>query len=156
MIERVTEKDKATLEKLFIENWQSSFMVSGGKVKHLHALEAFVYKENDEIVGIVTFCIENNAIEIVSLDSSYENKGVGTLLLQAVIDFYKTTACSRLWLITTNDNLSALGFYQKRNFTMHQLHLNAVKEARKLKPSIPEIGYHQIPIQHELELQYAL
>ena len=59
-------------------------------------------------------------------------------------------------LITTNDNLSALRFYQKRSFDMVRLYLNAVEEARKIKPEIPLTGNDGIPIRHEIELEMKL
>jgi hypothetical protein len=59
-------------------------------------------------------------------------------------------------LITTNDNLHAIGFYQKRGFQMAAIHRGAVNEARKLKPSIPMIGAHGIPMRDEIELEMVL
>jgi len=67
---------------------------------------------------------------------------------------YNTIA--KVWLVTTNDNLRALKFYQKRNWEIIGLHLYAVKEARKIKDSIPLLGYDNIPILHEIELALIL
>jgi ribosomal protein S18 acetylase RimI-like enzyme len=59
-------------------------------------------------------------------------------------------------LLTTNDNLHALRFYQRRGFRLAALYPGALAEARKLKPSIPETGYHGIPIRDEIELEMSL
>ena len=59
-------------------------------------------------------------------------------------------------LITTNDNLSALQFYQKRGFDMSRLYHNAVDKSRKIKPQIPLTGANGIPIRHEIELEMKL
>ena len=64
--------------------------------------------------------------------------------------------CSRITLITTNDNLAALKFYQKRGFDMVRLYRNAVEQARKIKPMIPLLGYDDIPVRHEIELEMIL
>jgi ribosomal protein S18 acetylase RimI-like enzyme len=61
--------------------------------------------------------------------------------------------CRRVWLITTNDNLEALGFYQKRGFVLAALHRNAMAETRRFKPNIPLIGMGGIPLRDELELE---
>ncbi|TME09284.1 MAG: GNAT family N-acetyltransferase, partial [Chloroflexi bacterium] len=61
-----------------------------------------------------------------------------------------------LWLITTNDNLHALRFYQKRGFTLVTVHRNAVDAARQMKPRIPLIGDDQIPLHDEIELEMML
>ena len=93
-------------------------------------------------------------MEIVSLDSFEENLGIGTLLINKAIEFFRQSSFKRLWLITTNDNLNALKFYQKRNFKISNFHLNAIRNSRNIKPSIPKLGYENIPIEHEIELEY--
>ena len=86
-----------------------------------------------------------------------EGRGVGRALLDAVRDAAVRTGCTRLWLITTNDNLRALELYQRWGMEIIAFHRDAVTEARRrLKPSIPERGKHGIPIAHELELEIRL
>ena len=55
-------------------------------------------------------------------------------------------------LITTNDNLDALRFYQRRGFALTELRPGAVDESRRMKPQIPLVGAHGIPIRDELVL----
>jgi ribosomal protein S18 acetylase RimI-like enzyme len=90
------------------------------------------------------------------LDSFKENTGVGSALLKKLIDFAKQNSIKRLCLITTNDNLNALRFYQKRNWSLTALHKDAVTEARKIKPTIAFTGFYDIPLRHEIELEYEL
>ena len=60
----------------------------------------------------------------------------------------------RIWLITTNDNTDALRFYQRRGLRLARLHRGAADRSRAtLKPTIPEIGDHGIPLHDELELE---
>jgi ribosomal protein S18 acetylase RimI-like enzyme len=59
-------------------------------------------------------------------------------------------------LITTNDNLHALGFYQKQGFHLVGEYPNAIVKSRKIKPSIQEIGVNSIPLRDEIELQILL
>lgn len=82
------------------------------------------------ITGLVTFHMENSGCEIVSLDSKAENQGIGTKLVQLVIEKAKEKHCSRVWLITTNENIRAIRFYQKRGFDMKAIHRNAVEDTR--------------------------
>ena len=64
--------------------------------------------------------------------------------------------CTRLWLITTNDNVDALRL-QRRGCRLAALHRGAVDDSRaRLKPEIPEIGGYQIPLRDELELEQEL
>lgn len=64
---------------------------------------------------------------------------------------------SRLWLVTTNDNVDALRFYQRHGFRLHALHPGAVDRSRAtLKPEIPPLGAHGIPLRDELVLTIAV
>ena len=145
---------KAEIKKIFIENWHTDFMISKGKKHFVDDLEALIYLENDTIKGLLTYCIEDNKLEIVSLDSFEENKGIGSLLIQEIVNIFQLSGVDQLWLITTNDNVDALRFYQKRNFSISALYKDAITKARKIKPSIPLLGYNNIPLRHEIELIY--
>ena len=57
-----------------------------------------------------------------------------------------------LWLLTTNDNVDALRFYQRRGFALAELHVGGVDRARSLKPWIPSVGSDGIPMRDELVL----
>ena len=60
-------------------------------------------------------------------------------------------------LITTNDNVDALRFYQRRGYRLARVDAGAVDRSRvALKPAIPEIGAHGIPLRDELELELLL
>lgn len=56
-------------------------------------------------------------------------------------------------MITTNDNMKALRFYQKQGFVLKALYPNALEESRELKPEIPKIGIDNIPLRDEIELE---
>ena len=62
----------------------------------------------------------------------------------------------RLVVITTNDNIGAIRFYQKRGFDMVKLYRGALERSRKLKPQIPLIGENEIPLRHEIEFERKL
>jgi GNAT superfamily N-acetyltransferase len=104
----------------------------------------------------VTYHIEGDACEIVSLDSLVEGIGIGAALIEAVKDAALAAGCTRLWLITTNDNLHALRLYQKRGFVLAALHRNALEVSRRLKPQIPLVGLDGIPLRDEIELEMRL
>ena len=82
--------------------------------------------------------------------------GVGTQLLNSLIAKAKKLGLKRIWGITTNDNLEAIQFYKNRGFRIAATYLNAIALSRKLKPEIPEIGLHGIPIRDEIEIEHSL
>ena len=107
-------------------------------------------------MGLLTFRFENDECEVVTLDSFLEGQGVGSSMLNAAKERAVSAKCHRLWLITTNDNLHALGFYQKRGFRIAAVRRDAMEEFRKLKPEIPTVGKKEIPLRDEIELEILL
>ncbi|WP_243524219.1 GNAT family N-acetyltransferase [Bacillus pseudomycoides] len=152
-IQKITAKMRETIALFMRENWGSTLMVSRGRTHQLDQLPGFIAIENNRIIGIITYEIKENNCEIVSLDSFKEKKGIGTKLVEYVIGMAKKQYCKKVWLITTNDNTNALRFYQKRGFMMTNLYVDAVKEARKIKREIPLVGYDNIAILHEIQLE---
>ena len=155
-ITEISEYDNSIVSKFIYENWGSVLSVSRGKVHDTSKLPGFICKEQDKIIGLITYNIENDECEIVTLDSKISNKGLGTQLLNRVIDKAKLKKCKRVWLITTNDNSNAIKFYQKRGFEWVGFYKDAMKEYRRLKPEIPESGNDNIPIKHEIEFECKL
>lgn len=156
LIVDIDKSYREPVRQILRNNWGSDFMVTKGLIHHYDDLDGYLAIDNNEIVGVLTFIKFNDEVEIISLDSFRENTGVGTALLNKVIDFAKQNSIKRLWLITTNDNLNALRFYQKRNWSLTAIHREAVTEARKIKPTISITGYYDIPLRHEIELEYEL
>ena len=85
-----------------------------------------------------------------------EGAGVATSLLAHAEQVARGTGCRRLWLVTTNDNLSAIAFYQARGWRQVAIHRGAVAEARRLKPEIPEFGTSGLPKEDEIEFELTL
>jgi ribosomal protein S18 acetylase RimI-like enzyme len=139
-----------------VEHWGAETVVTHGALYRPAALPGFVAELDGKTVGLVTFHIAGDACEIVTLDSLRPDQGIGTALIEAVKAAADAAGCRRLWLITTNDNLHALSFYQKRGFRLAAVHPGAVNESRKLKPEIPLIGNDGIPIRDEIELEIVL
>lgn len=149
--------DTATLEQWLTEHWGEGGVVSRGRVHMASGLLALAaYDTSEAIVGLVSFCIEGDSCEVVTLDASVSGKGIGTALLSAAEAAARAAGCQRLWLITTNDNLPALRFYQQQGWRLCALHANALAESRRIKPAIPEIGLDGIPLRDELELERML
>ena len=64
----------------------------------------------------------------------------------------RRSACREVWLTTTNDNVDALRFYQRRGFRLAQLRPGAVDQSRQRKPEIPRVGDYGIPLRDEIDL----
>jgi ribosomal protein S18 acetylase RimI-like enzyme len=148
--------DPQRLVALWIRHFGSPQVVTRGRKVDPLELDGFVAEEDGALLGAVTFLRHGAEIEIVTLDGAVENRGAGTALLDAVIARARADGVRRLFLVTTNDNIRAIRFYQKRGWDMVALHRDAVAEARKLKPEIPVIGADGIPLRHEIEFELNL
>ncbi len=154
-IRPLQSSDAAWVNRLVAEQWGADFVVAHGAIYYPRDLPGFAAYAGSERIGLVTYRVEGDACEIVTLDSLRPGLGVGTALIEAVKTAAQARRCRRLWLITTNDNLNALRFYQKRGFVLVAVHRNAVEEARQYK-AIPPIGSDGIPIRDEIELEMIL
>ncbi|MBD8028393.1 GNAT family N-acetyltransferase [Ureibacillus sp. Re31] len=152
----INEISKERVIAFFKEHWGSPQMVISTGIYDCSTLEGFAVLKEEKIIGLITYVIQNGECEIISLDSVEEGKGIGSALVQEVERLALKEKCKVLKLVTTNDNLLALKFYQKRGFLLSQIFNNAVEKARKLKPEIPFIGNDGIPIRDEIELKKPL
>ncbi len=155
-IRPIDRDDKIQVGSLLREWWGGPDMVSRGKVHHAGDLPGFVAEMINNPVGVVTYNIENGECEILSLNSLLEGMGIGTALVETVVNKAKAAGCRRLWLIMTNDNTTALRFWQKHGFRIIAVHVNAIEQSRRLKPEIPLTGNDGIPIRDEIELETIL
>ena len=152
----VQPADAAWVSRHIAEQWDSEIAVAHGAIYRPAELPGFVAEADGEAVGLLTYHVEGDACEIVTLDSQRAGQGIATALIEAAEDAARQAGCRRLWLITTNDNTQALRFYQKRGFILAALHRDAVAASRAIKPEIPLFGVDGIPIRDEIELEMSL
>ncbi|WP_026487431.1 GNAT family N-acetyltransferase [Caldanaerobius polysaccharolyticus] len=155
-IRTISPQNRQQINDFIKSRWFSTEMVVRGEIVDMTVLEGFVVYENETIIGLVTYRIKNNECEIMSLDSLKENQGIGTALVNKVIEVATIEKCTKIKVITTNDNINAMRFYQKRGFDMVRIYHNALDISRKLKPSIPILGNFNIPLKHEIEFELNL
>jgi GNAT superfamily N-acetyltransferase len=157
VVRSLEDTDRDWVIRFTKEHWGADYVVAHGVVYHPHELSGFAAVDpSGHIVGLVTYSVQRSECEIVTLNSVSQGVGVGTALLNAVKAVALKARCSRLWLITTNDNLRALGFYQRRGYELVAVHRGAVDFSRKLKPSIPLVSPDGIPMRDEIELEYRI
>jgi ribosomal protein S18 acetylase RimI-like enzyme len=149
----ITENDQSWIERFYLERWGSIRVVSKGELHHVPSLSGILAWKSGQRIGLLTYHIQKSDFQIVTLDSLVENVGVGSALISRAVELAHLANCQRVWLITTNDNTTALHFYQKRGFRLVAIYPNALDYSRKLKPEIPEIGLNGIPMRDEIELE---
>jgi GNAT superfamily N-acetyltransferase len=155
-IRALIEADRPWVRQWIIDQWGAELVIVHGEQLYPAEYPGFVAESCADSVGLVTYTLRGDECEILSLDSLAEGQGIGSALIEAVRKVALGNGARRLWLITTNDNINALRFYQKRGFELVKIHRNAIDESRKLKPSIPLIGDFGIPLRDEIELEILL
>ena len=149
----IDKKNREKVNTLLSEEWNGLNMIVRGKIISLKNIDGMVLYENDIILGIITYIISEDTLEIISLNSFKERRGIGSKLIIAVMDKANNDKCSSIKLITTNDNINAIKFYQRRGFVISNIYIDSIKNYRKIKPDIPTKGEFDIPIRDEIEFR---
>lgn len=152
MIIPIDSSMKEQVRDFFTKQWGSSQMVISSGTYDCAELGGYIYMKSDKIQGLVTYVLRDQEVEIISLDSLIENSGIGSRLLSAVEQIAIYHGAVQTAVITTNDNLRALGFYQRRGYRLERIIHDAVTRARELKATIPHVGYDKIPLLDEILL----
>jgi phosphinothricin acetyltransferase len=141
----------------FLDQEASMRVARLGELVDARAHPALVAEERGRLVGVLTYILTSDACEILTLHTVEQWRGTGTALMRAVEDIARRQGCGRLFLITTNDNVDALRFYQRRGFELCALHRGAVDYSRAhLKPEISMLGDYGIAVRDEIELEKRL
>lgn len=155
-VQRAASDDRQWIGEVLRVRWQSTQMALRGRLIDALGLPALIAMAEGRRVGLLTYETRADEWEIVTVDALETGRGVGSLLTDAVATAARAAGMRRLVVMTTNDNLEGLRFYQRRGFRLAALRPGALAESRRLKPSIPEIGRHGIPLRDELDLVLRL
>lgn len=152
----VRDEDREEVARFIESHWQSRLVMSSGKAYYPHKEHGFLERRGGEIVGLLTYHIDDGCMEILTLNSTVEGQGIGSLLMLSAIDRARELNCKKIWLTTTNDKLRIVDFHQRLGFRLTKVRLGVVDEARKLKPQIPMTGERGVPIQDELVMELEI
>jgi ribosomal protein S18 acetylase RimI-like enzyme len=125
------EPDRDSIVAFLLANWGSTTIISRGRATDAATLPAKLAIRREVLVGLATFDFTNGECELVTLDATEQRTGIGSRLLAAVTEEARRHRAHRLWLITSNDNLDALRFYQRRGMRLAAVHRDAIDQARR-------------------------
>jgi ribosomal protein S18 acetylase RimI-like enzyme len=141
------------LKHFLVAAWRSDVVVAHEERIRPMELPGFVALDDGRIVGHLSYRVAGSACEVTSIVADPRGRGIGSRLMEALERVAIDAGCERVWLTTTNDNLDALRFYQRRGFRLRALRPGAVERARAtLKPEIPKIGANGIEMRDEIDL----
>jgi GNAT superfamily N-acetyltransferase len=155
-IRPVSERDRPMLAWLVTELWGSEVVAVHGTSLRPAELGGFIAERSHRVAGLLTYQLVGTMLEIVTLNAIDRRAGIGTLLIEAAVGKARRFGCQEIRLTTTNDNVDALRFYQRRGFRLAELRPGAVDRSRQLKPEIPRVGDYGIPLRDEIDLTRQL
>ncbi len=155
--------DSAFVRSELKRNWGTTTIWSRRLAYQADKLPGMVAWRNGGRVGLLTLAAEPPCPagegEVVTLSSLHDGQGIGTMLLDAAAAEGRRLGLRRLVLTTSNDNLRALGLYQRRGWRLSGVHLGVMDEYRRAGWRLPERSGGAgggIPIRDELELELPL
>ena len=152
----IREADRAEVAEFIERHWGSKISMSRGKAFYPHKEQGFVERRDGAMVGLLTYHLDEEGMEVLTLNSTLEGEGIGSSLMLNAIEAARKKGCRKIWLATTNDRLRVIDFYQRLGFRMTAINLGVVDEARKIKPQIPFVGERGIPIHDEVVMELAI
>lgn len=149
-IRAIEPEDQAQVVDLLMKRWTSTEQLLDGEMVDASKLPGYLALDEGRLVGMITLIKRAHEWEILTLDSLQRWGGVGTLLLDAAVAAARSVDIDRIMVRTSNDNLDAFRFYQRRGFRLEKVVQGVIDEERKLKPEIPVTGLHGIPLRDEI------
>lgn len=156
IVRPLVETDHPWVSGLVVRYFGSVDVVSRGVQHDALRLPGLMATEDGGPVGLLLYQIVQDACEVVIIAAATPRRGVGKALLQAACQVAQHAGCTRLWLVTSNDNRRAQAFYQAQGMRLVAIHHGAITQARVLKPEIPWLGENGIPLEDEIEYELVL
>ncbi len=120
-------------------------------------VEGLVWRAGDgRALGLVTWFVEGERAEIVSLNALEPRRGIDSRLMDAAEEGLRRRGVKTAYLVTTTDNHGALSFYVRRGYRLLRLHLEAMDRVRQVKPQVPLTGNDGVPLRDMWELEKQL
>lgn len=156
MLLRVNSEDIAFIRACVAEHFGGEPIVSLGQAYRMDELQFAFARRDGEPVAFAGYRWDGEDCELVVLVSGAPGAGYGGEVVDQVLRQAKARGCRRVWLVATNDNLHAIGWYQRRGFEMVRVHRRSIERERLLKPNLPQLGLNGIPLRDEIEFEYRL
>jgi GNAT superfamily N-acetyltransferase len=120
-------------------------------------VQGLVYRDEwGEAQGLITWHIDDDSAEMVTVDAYQRGRHIGGRLLNAAEAELQKRGVRRLMIVTTNDNLRALGFYVRHGYRITRIDLDGMDRVRRVKPNVPRTGHDGLPLRDMIELEKAL
>ena len=155
-VRALTEEDSVWRVDALRRVWGDTAVARRGELIDPVTLDGFVAQDGEDRVGLLTFDVRGDEFEVVTLQADRQGIGIGRALMDAARGRAVELGAQRLWLVTTNNNVRAFGFYQRWGMQLRAVYVDGVATSRMLKPTIPLVDEVGLPIRDELEFELPL
>ena len=155
VVRRLAAGDRPWLRDLVEGEWGLP-VVSRSGVHDPAAYDGFVAHQHGTPVGALTYLVTGDECEIVTVNSLREGCGVGRALMAAAVRAARRARCRRVWLLTSNENIRAIAFYQRFGMDLRAVHRDFADEVRRHKRDLITTGTDGIEFRHALEFELLL
>jgi ribosomal protein S18 acetylase RimI-like enzyme len=115
------------------------------------AAQNLIATVDDKLVGLISLALDEGDLTIVLLSvyPEYQGSGVGAALVEAAVNEAEKKRLTVIKVATTNDDIPALYFYQRRGFVIFEVARGSLIEHHG--SAVP--GFADIPIRDEIRLR---
>jgi ribosomal protein S18 acetylase RimI-like enzyme len=154
LVREATDADRAAARELFQQDFGRTEIVAFGEVMDLDQMPALVAVMTEQPAGALAYRLLGAALHIVALatDPMWQRSGVGGHLLAEAELLARRLGLQRIVVSTTNDNLPALYFYQRRGYRLRDLVPDSI--IAHTRQQVP--GFAGIPVRDEVRLEKTL
>jgi len=153
---RIEPVDREYIRRHWEETWGLP-VVSIDRTYEPEDVQGLVWRDEwGDAQGLITWHIEGEHAEIVTVDAYQQGRHIGGRLLDGAEAELRRRGVHHATIVTTNDNLRAIAFYVRRGYRMVRIALDDMERVRKIKPSVPRLGLNNVPLRDMIELEKDL
>jgi GNAT superfamily N-acetyltransferase len=155
LVRESTDAERPLVKALFERDFGRTHIVGFGEVLNVDEMPALVATMHDEVSGALAYRLLGDGLHIVALatDPMWQRSGVGGHLVAETELLARRLGLMRLVVTSTNDNLPALYFYQRRGYRLVAVTPGSML-AHTGGVAIP--GFAGIPVRDEIRLEKQL
>lgn len=150
-----TDDDRSGIAGLILSDFGRSKLVAFGEEFQVESVAAIVADMEGDLAGALAYRLHGEIMQIVALatDPEWQRSGVGARLLDHAEHVARDAGSTHVAVTTTNDNLPALYFYQRRGYRLTEVVTDAISAAGEPRGLV---GFAGIPMRDEFHLVKAL
>jgi ribosomal protein S18 acetylase RimI-like enzyme len=155
LVRQAEPEDVPDVMALLRRDFGRATVIGFGETMAIEDCPMLIAEMRGELAGALAYRLLPDALHVVALatDPIWQRSGVATHLEAEAVFIAQRHGVRRLLFATTNDNLPALYFYQRRGWTVTAVIVGGMLESLGRQPGL---GFAGIPVRDEIRLEKGL